>query len=106
MRGLQQGEAAPRDANGRVVGADTYVSTNLELEQGLTPQWSVVGFADAIGLARDIGDYPFDDILIAVGGGIRWNTFIGPVRLEYGRNLNPRPHDPAGTLHFSIGFPF
>ena len=106
MRGLQQGEAAPRDANGRVVGAETYMGVNIELEQGLTPQWSVIGFVDAIGFARDIGNYPFDDLLLAVGGGIRWNTFIGPVRLEYGHNVNPRLHDPAGTVHFSIGFPF
>ncbi|HVR36150.1 MAG TPA: BamA/TamA family outer membrane protein, partial [Methylomirabilota bacterium] len=40
------------------------------------------------------------------GGGVRWKTIIGPARLEYGHNLNPRRHDPSGTLHFSIGFPF
>jgi len=31
---------------------------------------------------------------------------IGPVRLEYGYNLNPRRFDPLGTLQFSLGFPF
>jgi len=40
------------------------------------------------------------------GLGLRYQTLIGPVRLEYGRNLNPRIDDPAGTLHFSVGFPF
>ena len=33
-------------------------------------------------------------------------TIIGPVRLEYGHNLNRRPLDPAGTVQLSIGFPF
>jgi outer membrane translocation and assembly module TamA len=41
-----------------------------------------------------------------VGGGLRWRTIIGPVRLEYGYNLNPRPKDPTGTLQVSLGFPF
>ena len=106
MRGFQQGEAAPRDAEGRVVGAETYLGGNLEIEQGLTPQWSMVGFVDVLGFAKSIEDYPFDETRIAVGAGVRWNTFIGPVRLEYGRNLNPGAYDPSGTIHFSIGFPF
>ena len=33
-------------------------------------------------------------------------SIIGPVRLEYGHNLNPREQDPSGTLHLSVGFPF
>ena len=33
-------------------------------------------------------------------------TIVGPVRLEYGYNLNPRQYDPRGTLQFSLGFPF
>jgi outer membrane protein insertion porin family len=106
MRGFQKGEAAPRDPQGRVIGAEAYAGANFEFEQGLTRQWSVVGFVDAVGFARDIGDYPFDETLLAVGAGLRWNTFIGPVRLEYGHNLNPRMHDPSGTVHLSIGFPF
>ena len=89
-----------------MIGAEAYAGANFEFEQGLTRQWSVVGFVDAVGFARDIGDYPFDETLLAVGAGLRWNTFIGPVRLEYGHNLNQRMHDPSGTVHLSIGFPF
>jgi outer membrane translocation and assembly module TamA len=106
IRGFQEGEAAPRNERGDIVGAETYLGGNLEIEQALTPTWSVVGFLDAIGFAREIEDYPFDETLFSVGGGLRWKTLIGPVRLEYGHNLNPRDRDPSGTLHFSIGFPF
>jgi outer membrane translocation and assembly module TamA len=88
------------------VGAETYLFGSLELEQSLTPSWSVVGFFDAVGFAEHIQNYPFNQGLYSVGGGIRWKTIIGPVRLEYGYNLNPRPHDPIGTLQFSLGFPF
>ena len=48
----------------------------------------------------------FDEGLYSVGGGIRWRSLIGPIRLEYGYNLHRREFDPVGTLHLSIGFPF
>lgn len=106
IRGFQQGEAAPRNARGKLVGAETYLFGSVEFEQSLTRQWSLVGFFDTASFARRISDYPFDENLYSVGGGIRWRTIIGPVRLEYGHNLNPRERDPAGTLQFSVGFPF
>ena len=106
IRGYQRGEAAPRDAAGLFVGAKSYTQFNLELEQALTNKWSVVVFADALGTAARLADYPYSEKLYAVGLGVRYQTIIGPVRVEYGHNLNPRPLDPAGTLLFSIGFPF
>jgi outer membrane protein insertion porin family len=106
VRGFQEGEAAPRDARGEVIGAETYLTANVEIEQALTEKWSLVFFSDSIGFAKSIDNYPMNETLFSVGGGIRWKTVIGPVRLEYGHNLNPRKDDPSGTLHFSIGFPF
>ena len=106
LRGYQEGEASPLDADGKQLGAETYLQGNLEFEQLLTKTWSLVTFMDAVGFAQDRRHYPWDETLYSVGGGIRWRTLIGPVRLEYGHNLNPRQHDPKGTLHFSIGFPF
>ena len=41
-----------------------------------------------------------------MGIGVRYQTLIGPLRAEYGHNLNPRTGDPSGTLLFSIGYPF
>ncbi len=106
IRGYQRGEAAPRDAEGRFVGAKAYLLVNAELEQALTPNWSVVAFADSVGQAKFLRDYPFDEWLHSAGLGVRYQTLIGPVRLEYGRNLNPRPADPSGTWQLSLGYPF
>ncbi len=106
IRGYRRGEAAPRAANGQFVGAKTYLQLNAELEQALTGHFSIVAFADALGTAAELADYPFNDRLYSVGLGLRYNTLIGPLRLEYGRNLNPRPLDPKGTLQISLGFPF
>jgi outer membrane protein insertion porin family len=106
IRGYQDGEAAPVDANGAQLGAETFTQVNVELEQLLTKSWSIVAFVDSVGFAQDRDNYPWDEELYSVGGGLRWRTLIGPVRLEYGHNLKPRVHDPRGTLHFSVGFPF
>ena len=106
IRGYQEGEASPKDSQGQIVGAESYVLGSVEFEQALTPKWSLVLFSDSLGEARQIRHYPFDTGLYSVGGGLSWRTIVGPVRVEYGHNLNPRPHDPLGTFHFSLGFPF
>lgn len=106
VRGFIQGEAAPRDADGVVIGAESSFVVNMELEVALANRLVLVGFFDSTFNAALIEDYPADEALYSVGLGVRYNTVVGPVRLEYGHNLNPRELDPSGTLHFSIGFPF
>lgn len=106
VRGYQEGEASPRNAQGKIIGAETYTSGSVEFEQGITPKWSVVAFVDGVEFAEHLSDYPGTEALFSVGGGLNWKTIIGPVRLEYGYNLNPRPKDPMGTLQISLGFPF
>ncbi len=106
IRGYTEGEASPRNAQGKIIGAETYTLGTVEFEQALTPKWALVVFSDSLGFASQASQYPFDTGLFSVGGGLRWKTIIGPVRLEYGYNLNPRPGDPVGTLQFSLGFPF
>jgi outer membrane protein assembly factor BamA len=106
IRGFQKDEAAPRGPDGRFVGAETYTLFNVELEQAVTNTWSLVVFADALGQSAELKTYPWNERLYSAGLGVRYQTIVGPVRLEYGRNLNPREGDPSGTLHFSVGFPF
>lgn len=106
IRGYSKDEAAPRLATGQFVGAKAYTQLNAELEQALTRKWTAVAFVDAVGTAVRLEDFPFSEKLYSAGLGIRYQTVIGPIRLEYGRNLNPREFDPKGTLLFSVGYPF
>mgnify|MGYP002630448222 CR=1 FL=1 len=106
VRGYQRGGAAPFDIAGDYVGAQSYALLNLELEQRLTDTMSIVAFYDAIGITADINQYPFDEYLSSIGLGIRFRTFMGPIRLEYGHNLDRRELDPSGTFHLTIGYPF
>jgi outer membrane translocation and assembly module TamA len=65
-----------------------------------------VAFVDALGSAAQLRNYPFDERLYTAGLGVSYQTLIGPIRLEYGHNLNPRIGDPHGTWQISIGNPF
>lgn len=106
IRGYPEGQASPRDAAGNFVGAESYLLGNIEFEQALTRSFSLVLFSDGIGFARELKDYPLNHALFSAGAGLRWKTLVGPIRLEYGHNLNPRSGGPLGALHFSMGFPF
>ncbi len=106
IRGYPSGSASPRAADGRFIGAKSYVLANLEVEQTVVGNWTAVLFADALGTASRLAEYPFDEELYAIGLGVRYQSLVGPIRLEYARNVSPREGDPSGTLHFSVGFPF
>ena len=107
IRGYREGEASPRGAAGRFSGAKSYALANVDLEQALTAQWSVVVFGDALAAAAELRGYPLaGERLYSAGLGLRYQTLIGPIRVEHGRNLNPRAGDPGGTWQISVGAPF
>ncbi len=47
-------------------------------------------------------DY-FNDLRYSIGGGIRWFSPMGPLRLEWGYNLDKRENEPPSNFEFSIG---
>lgn len=106
VRGYRRGQASPFDNAGNSIGSATYMLLNLQLEQKLSSLFSANIFLDSIGIAREFSEYPFNKTLFSAGVGLSLNTIVGPIRVEYGRNLNPRPQDPSGTFQVAIGFPF
>ncbi|HAV12419.1 MAG TPA: hypothetical protein DCX06_02830 [Opitutae bacterium] len=106
VRGYVEGGASPLDTNGDEIGAESYVLGNFELEQRVFARFSLVLFVDTLSSSRSGFFNDGSDFLYSVGLGLRYNTVVGPLRLEYAHNPEPRPEDPSGTLHFSIGFPF
>jgi outer membrane protein insertion porin family len=45
----------------------------------------------------------FSEMRYSVGGGIRWFSPMGPLRLEWGYNLDPREAEDRSQFEFSIG---
>lgn len=106
QRGYRFGQAASRGPGGAIIGSEAYFLLQTELEQALADQLFAVLFFDQIWFSQDLSDYLSDDILRTLGIGLRYETIVGPIRLEYGYNIERRPEDPSGTIHLSIGFPF
>lgn len=106
IRGFREGEASFRNAQGIFIGASTISLASLEVERVLMGDLLLVGFWDGLLQGEREADYPGEEFLHSVGLGLRYNSPVGPFRVEYGYNLNPRLGDPQGTLHISLGFPF
>lgn len=106
VRGYAEGTAAPRGVNGETIGAEVSTIANIEFEAALLANVSAVLFVDTGVTAASIDDYPGDQVRVSAGLGLRYNSLIGPVRLEYGHNIVRETGDQDGQIHFSLGFPF
>ena len=88
------------------LGGDVEAVANLEYTFPLLKEAGLKGvvFFDVGNAANTLGS-AFSGLLSSYGGGIRWFSPIGPLRLEYGIPLNPRDgiDKASGRLEFSIG---
>lgn len=56
-----------------------------------------------IGNSWDQGEAYFSNMRYSAGAGIRWKSPLGPLRLEWGYNLNPNEWERHSKFDFSIG---
>ena len=63
-------------------------------------------FVDAGNLLPNAEDAGLTDMRYAIGVGLRYKLPIGPIRLDYGVNPDPRADEAFGAFHFSFGFAF
>ncbi len=81
---------------------------SLELRKELLWGVSAAGFVDAGRLWDDFGALNAKDIQWTVGGGARYRSVAGPLRLDLGVRLGEDPYgdNPRVTLHFGLGEAF
>lgn len=73
------------------------------------PLYKLLGgavFIDWGGLWLRKEDIKFKEIKVGVGLGLRYNTVIGPIRLDYGYRLTDRTPQYRGNVYFAIGNAF
>lgn len=89
------------------LGGNKEVYGNTEFTFPLLADVGVKGvvFFDYGNAVDDSYGKMFSSLLMSYGGGIRWASPLGPLRLEYGIPINPRPtlDSPSGKFEFSIG---
>lgn len=97
VRGFAYESLGPKNHRGEVIGGRNLLVGSLEYDHPLTESWSVAVFTDAGNAFNDFNDY---DILRSAGFGVRWNSPLGPVRLDLARGLAA---ERSWRLHLSMG---
>jgi len=107
LRGFGYQMAGPLDAEDDPIGGRLKLVWNLlEIRQSLYKMIGVAFFADVGNVWLGPEDFHFNDLRNCVGLGLRANTPIGIVRLDYGINLQPQKEEPSAKLYFNMGQAF
>jgi len=106
VRSYQLDGLGPRDNNGVPLGGLAMLLANIELQWPVFNNVYLAAFTDAGNLSPTLAGLDLGETQFAAGPGLRVYTPIGAVRVDYGRNLNPAPGDPAGNWQFGFGFTF
>jgi translocation and assembly module TamA len=98
IRGFDLDELGPVDEEGDVIGGRYLAVASLELERRIVGKWSAAVFLDA-GNAFD-PDYE-NDLAYGAGIGVRWQSPVGPVRIDLAAGLSADEVEPR--LHVVVG---
>ena len=104
IRGVSYGEAGPKDINGEAIGGEREVIFNAEYIFPIVSEYKFKGlvFFDA-GRAYDRGDGWGKNLKLTSGIGMRWISPMGPIRVEWGFNLNRKEGESTSKLEFTFG---
>lgn len=106
VRGFDNGKISPIDpTTGERIGGEKMWYGNVEWIFPLVKEAGLKGlvFFDAGNVYENSEDWDIGDLKKAVGLGFRWLSPMGPLRLEWGYNLDPEPDEDQGVWDFSIG---
>ena len=99
-----------RPGDTKEVGGQKYVQFNAELTFPLTDKYKLAGvfFYDRGDVYNKSEDIDFGNQYSSIGTGVRWNSPVGPLRLEYGWVIEGKDVKKAwdGQFEFSIGASF
>ncbi len=106
VRGYAQDTLGPKTPAGDPIGGNAFLLGNVEVRTALTKSLGLVNFVDMGNVWLKIGDMNPGDLRYTTGIGFRYQTPVGPIRVDYGIKLNRQPGESSGELHFSIGQAF
>jgi outer membrane protein assembly complex protein YaeT len=114
IRGWGRYEVSPLSLSGLPIGGNSMFLFSSELRGHIAGNFGAVTFLDTGNVWARSWGISLGDLRYAVGAGLRYQTPIGPVRLDYGYQLNPipgltingQPQSRRWRVHFSIGQAF
>ncbi|MHB8834347.1 MAG: outer membrane protein assembly factor BamA [Candidatus Methylomirabilia bacterium] len=106
VRGYSEKGIGPKDETGNPLGGDLFAQGNVELRFGLYKKLHGVLFFDAGELWADQAGLPASGVKTSAGAGIRYETLVGPIRLDWAYKLRREPGESPSRWHLTIGYPF
>jgi outer membrane protein assembly factor BamA len=114
IRGWGRYEVSPLSDSGLPIGGDSLLLFSSELRSRIHGNFGGVAFVDLGNVWAGSWAINPGDLRYAIGAGLRYQTPVGPVRFDYGYQLNPipglvvngTPQTRRWRLHFSIGQAF
>ncbi|MEJ2637070.1 MAG: BamA/TamA family outer membrane protein [Calditrichia bacterium] len=107
LRGYDYQKAGPLDKNGVPIGGEMMLVWHLfEIRQGIYKMFGGVLFMDLGNVWERPRNFTIRDIRYDAGIGLRVNTPIGLVRLDYAFKINRRSGQSLGNLYFGMGQAF
>ncbi|MFA0415717.1 autotransporter assembly complex family protein [Vibrio renipiscarius] len=97
LRGYGYESISPRDSSGALTGAKYIATTSLEYQYRVVGNWWGAMFYD---YGDAFNDKP--EFKRGTGVGIRWESPVGPVRLDFAWGLDANPGDEF-KIHFTLG---
>jgi len=108
VRGYGYQEIGPRDTANAPSGGRSLVEFSLEARVGtgfFGGALQVVPFIDAGNVSASVAP-TLSDMRYGAGLGLRYKTGFGPIRIDVGTPLNPRPGDSRVTVSVALGQAF
>lgn len=106
VRGYAYQAVGPLDASGDPTGGLSAIEGAVELRARLTKRVEIAGFVDAGAVSTDrLPDFS-GSYLAGAGGGLRYLSPAGPIRIDVATPLNPRSGDRSFQIYISLGQAF
>ena len=106
VRSFDERQLGPLFENEFPLGGLSRSILNAEFSYPIIGDLKAAVFVDAGNTPLNGAFLSFTDLRYGVGLGLRYDLPVGPIRLDYGVNPNPRPGEPSGAFHFSFGVAF
>ena len=104
VRGYGYQQVGPQDINGDPIGGKSLLEVAVEARVRLGT-FSIVPFLDA-GNISDNSLPGIGNLRVGAGIGVRYHSNFGPIRVDVGTPLNPRPGDSRIGVYVSLGQAF
>lgn len=106
VRGFSFQEAGPLDADNDPIGGRSKIEGAIEARVKVIKNLQLAGFVDAGSVStKALPDFS-DDFFFGYGGGVRYLTPIGPIRVDVAFPFDKRDTDSDFQIYVALGQPF